>query len=675
MAIPSFIFGGDATAKTPQELAQQRAIIHALMSSQKAPRNVGEGLNALGDGIVANVLGHRADAAEEAGQKSAAEAFNPIVGALAGFPPAPSADGTAASGAPTAADYADTRVKSAAGDSAASIKQGLIDRGMSPQVADAFVMNFQDESGLNPGINETNPIVPGSRGGYGLAQWTGPRRKALEAYAAQVGKPVSDMGTQLDFLMTELQGPEAAAYKAIQAAPDTGGAAAAIVNNFLRPAEANRAKREARYLKGGDDQVASLDPSIGMAQTRRVPLSPGQSVSASPDAQRVISTLTAPQSMTGGAPMPMQPVGKPSGPGKPGEIRRGADGKTYQYAETAGMAGATGDQGWIEINPAAVQQGAQAAPQGGPDMDKLSVMAGGNAGALPPGQQQSGPSLAQLLAAANNPWAMKQYGPIIEALLGQKLKEMDPNNALETEYKRAQIEHLRNPNAREKFGNSVIWGQDADGNWVAMQPSNNGGLVPAETPDGIKLSPPGVSNLNLGTQMVVRDRNGQVVNTVPIDNAGKAADTAAGKLQGEALAAYKSMSAKLPGLEQVVSQLDQLANEATYTTAGQLLDAGRKELGMAPRDAAVARTKYIATVSNQILPLLRDTFGAQFTAREGDTLVATLGDPDKSPPEKQAVLKAFIEQKKRDIEALARQTGQEQPPPDGSADNDPLGIR
>jgi hypothetical protein len=108
-----------------------------------------------------------------------------------------------------------------------------------------------------------------------------------------------------------------------------------------------------------------------------------------------------------------------------------------------------------------------------------------------------------------------------------------------------------------------------------------------------------------------------------------------------------------------VSDLDKLADEATYTTAGQLLDAGRKELGMAPRDAAVARTKYIATVSNQILPLLRDTFGAQFTAREGDTLVATLGDPDKTPAEKQAVLKAFIEQKRRDIEALARQTGQD----------------
>jgi hypothetical protein len=48
--------------------------------------------------------------------------------------------------------------------------------------------------------------------------------------------------------------------------------------------------------------------------------------------------------------------------------------------------------------------------------------------------------------------------------------------------------------------------------------------------------------------------------------------------------------------------------------------------------------------------------------------MATLGDPDKSPQEKQAVLKAFIEQKRRDIEALARQSGVDAPaytpPPD-----------
>jgi hypothetical protein len=58
-----------------------------------------------------------------------------------------------------------------------------------------------------------------------------------------------------------------------------------------------------------------------------------------------------------------------------------------------------------------------------------------------------------------------------------------------------------------------------------------------------------------------------------------------------------------------------------------------------------------------VLPMLRDTFGAAFTVKEGETLRATLGGDDKSPAEKQAILKAFIAQKKRDLDALTVRVG------------------
>ena len=74
----------------------------------------------------------------------------------------------------------------------------------------------------------------------------------------------------------------------------------------------------------------------------------------------------------------------------------------------------------------------------------------------------------------------------------------------------------------------------------------------------------------------------------------------------------------------------------------------------------------MAMVDNQVLPMLRDTFGAQFTVKEGETLRATLGDPDKTPAEKKAVLEAFIEQKIRNIEATAKQGGVITPPPIGA---------
>lgn len=133
-------------------------------------------------------------------------------------------------------------------DAAQYITQGLVRRGMPPHIAQAFVLNMQDESGLNPGINEIEPVVPGSRGGFGLYQLTGPRRRSFEAFAAASGAPLDSIDAQLDFLILELQGPERSAAQNIFAANSTGEAAAAIVNDFLRPLPQHRERRARRYL-------------------------------------------------------------------------------------------------------------------------------------------------------------------------------------------------------------------------------------------------------------------------------------------------------------------------------------------------------------------------------------------------------------------------------------------
>jgi hypothetical protein len=93
------------------------------------------------------------------------------------------------------------------------------------------------------------------------------------------------------------------------------------------------------------------------------------------------------------------------------------------------------------------------------------------------------------------------------------------------------------PNAKDRFGNQIIWGRDAQGKWHAMQPSSAGGLQEAPGPAGIDLAPPGVSDLNLGTQYLTRDRMGNTIATNPIDNRGKAADTARGTVEGGQIAA------------------------------------------------------------------------------------------------------------------------------------------
>ena len=135
----------------------------------------------------------------------------------------------------------------------------LIERGVPKHVAQAFEANAQDESGMRPDINEAKPIVPGSRGGYGLMQWTGPRRKQLEAFAAQRGVPVSDMGAQIDFLVNELGTTEKRAAERIFSTDNPADAAVAIMNDFLRPHKSHRPKRAARYRQmfggGGADTL------------------------------------------------------------------------------------------------------------------------------------------------------------------------------------------------------------------------------------------------------------------------------------------------------------------------------------------------------------------------------------------------------------------------------------
>jgi hypothetical protein len=228
-----------------------------------------------------------------------------------------------------------------------------------------------------------------------------------------------------------------------------------------------------------------------------------------------------------------------------------------------------------------------------------------------------------------------------------------------------------------EYGLNPVWLQNGEGKWMLVQPSKDGSAPrPMEFPQGYNPAPQN-RTVDTGTGYVTMPTRGEgapVGGVIPKNLEAEAAAKKLGTDQGENLALLRSMKAKLPGLERVVDDLDTLADKATYTLTGQLYNEGRKQIGMAPSDGAVARTQYAATVANQVLPLLRDTFGAQFTAAEGERLLATLGNPDVSPPEKKAVLRAFIEQKKRDIEGLAVQTGQAAPPQGGNA-ADPLGIR
>lgn len=70
--------------------------------------------------------------------------------------------------------------------------------------AAAIVGNAGHESGGFRSLQEIKPVVPGSRGGYGIMQWTGPRRRAYEAFCTKHKLEPASMEANWQFLKYEL---------------------------------------------------------------------------------------------------------------------------------------------------------------------------------------------------------------------------------------------------------------------------------------------------------------------------------------------------------------------------------------------------------------------------------------------------------------------------------------
>lgn len=120
----------------------------------------------------------------------------------------------------------------------------VADLGITPVQAAGIVGNLGGESGLQA-INEVRPVVPGSRGGFGWAQWTGPRRVQFEAYAAAQGLDVTDDRANYGFLIVELKGSEAKALRQLKKTTTVDAATYTFAVHFERPAdpEGTRAAR------------------------------------------------------------------------------------------------------------------------------------------------------------------------------------------------------------------------------------------------------------------------------------------------------------------------------------------------------------------------------------------------------------------------------------------------
>lgn len=99
----------------------------------------------------------------------------------------------------------------------------------------AIVGNAGHESGGFKQLQEVKPLVPGSKGGWGIMQWTGPRRREAEAYWKRNGLNPSDMDSNYKFLFVELKGPEGRVLNFLKNAKTLDDKVEIFCKTFLRP--------------------------------------------------------------------------------------------------------------------------------------------------------------------------------------------------------------------------------------------------------------------------------------------------------------------------------------------------------------------------------------------------------------------------------------------------------
>lgn len=100
----------------------------------------------------------------------------------------------------------------------------------------AIVGNGGHESGGFKSLQEIKPVVPGSRGGYGIMQWTGPRRRAYEAFCAKYEYDPSSMEANWEFLKYELsETSEKKALVEIRKHKTLDSKTESFMKTFLRP--------------------------------------------------------------------------------------------------------------------------------------------------------------------------------------------------------------------------------------------------------------------------------------------------------------------------------------------------------------------------------------------------------------------------------------------------------
>lgn len=138
------------------------------------------------------------------------------------------------------------------------------DFGLTDYQAAGVVGNLAHETGGFKHLQEINPTVKGSRGGFGFPQWTGPRRRQFEAYTAKNGMDMYSKEANYAFMKHELNTSEKGALKALRGTSNAHEATRIFEQRYERAGikhYASRDKYTQQALNNYDPVASSVFPA------------------------------------------------------------------------------------------------------------------------------------------------------------------------------------------------------------------------------------------------------------------------------------------------------------------------------------------------------------------------------------------------------------------------------
>lgn len=504
----AYIFDA-AKGETPGSVSEKRKLADSLAARifGRTPKNVGEGLNTLGQAWIARTMLDEANAAQKSGEASRtgalSEIFGPMITGGMGGGPAPMSGG---SSAPAEAMAPTPMVPSTAGKIYEADEPSPLDP---PSGGDreAMIRTILGEAGNQPAVGQNavasvirNRAVAGNFGGdtpTGVVT----ARNQFEPWNTPGGR----------------SGMEAAAA------------------NPAKRAQAEAAIADA-YGEGGR---APADPTMGATHF------------FAPKAQAAL-----------GRPAPAWGRGP------------GQDIADHRFFGGAGQPQVTAGQQVAAVDDAALP------PNATPTQSQP--------------MRQQGPSIEQLMRAANNPWLQPGDQARINMLLKQRIEEeqqaRDPLRRLQIQKAERDLADGKNPESvREyeyakgqgftgsfsdwiaskragagEYGLTPIWGTGPDGKPAYIQPGKSGDARLAKLPDGFQIARDPI-RVDAGDHYVLLDpQTRQPVGQVKKNLAEASAQREIGTEQGKARV---NLPATLFKAEQSLSVIDQMINHPGRETA------------------------------------------------------------------------------------------------------------